>query len=102
MKGLIPSRRVRTRIRCRRNGHSLRSVAGYVCRESLLTSAGQWLNVGSPLDDRVDAVMVLGGDASTRPFVAAAIIRAGLASQVLIPRTAEPDEGGDPHGPAAP
>ena len=69
-------------------------LATYVGRESLLTAAGRWLNVGTPLMDRVDAVMVLGGEPSTRPFVAAAIVRAGLASQVLVPRTAEMEELG--------
>lgn len=87
MKGLIPSRRVAfpTLI-------VAVALGIFCCRHTLLIAAGRWLNVGSPLVDRVDAVMVLGGDASTRPFVAAAIMRAGLASQVLIPKTPELDD----------
>lgn len=58
----------------------------HVERRAILTSAGHWLDVSSPLREPVDFVMVLGGDAATRPFVAAAIIRANFAKKVLIPR----------------
>lgn len=97
MKGLIPPRRVR-RILTATTVVAL-LLAAHFGRESLLTVAGQWLNVGSPLVDRVDEVMVLGGEASTRPFVAAAAVRAGLASRVLIPQTAESDDSGDRRDP---
>jgi len=90
MKGLSSTRHVR------RIAVAMSILAAVVsvsfCRGRLLGAAGHWLNVGSPLDERVDDVMVLGGEASTRPFVAAALIRAGLASQVLVPKSAEPDE----------
>ena len=93
MKCLIPSRRVRRIAAATIVVAALLAV--YFCRDSLLASAGQWLNVGSPLIDRVDEVMVLGGDATTRPLVAAAVVRAGLASRVLVPQTAESEEIGD-------
>lgn len=66
-------------------------VAAVIQRHGLLSAAGRALNVSSPLREPVDYVMVLGGGASTRPFVAAAIVRAGLAQKVLIPRFAESD-----------
>lgn len=92
MKTLIPSHRAR---RTAIATFVLVVVCvSYYCRDAILSSAGDWLNVGSPLVERVDEVMVLGGDASTRPFVAAAIFRAGLASQVLILQTAESEESG--------
>lgn len=70
-------------------------LCAYGSRSSLLAAAGAWLNVGTPLVERVDGVMVLGGDASTRPFVAAAVVRAGLAAEVLVARTAEASEPGE-------
>lgn len=39
--------------------------------------------------------MVLGGGAGTRPFVAAEIVRAGMARNVLLPRFSESDEALD-------
>lgn len=67
----------------------------YFVRSQLLASLGGWLNVGETLREPVDYVYVLGGDASTRPFLAAAIYRAGYASDVLIPRSLEPAEADD-------
>jgi uncharacterized SAM-binding protein YcdF (DUF218 family) len=64
----------------------------FMCRDALLASAGEWLNIGTPLTEPVDEVMVLGGEAITRPFVAAAVIRAGLSSKVLVVRTPQPPE----------
>jgi len=61
-------------------------------RHSLLSTAGRSLNVSAPLPEPVDYVMVLGGGANTRPFVAAQIVRAGLAKGVLVPRFEESDE----------
>lgn len=60
----------------------------YTQRDSLLSAAGRWLNVSSALIEPVDDVLVLGGDASTRPFVASGILRAGLARRILIPQVA--------------
>jgi uncharacterized SAM-binding protein YcdF (DUF218 family) len=67
-------------------------VVAYNQRHSLLTAAGRSLNVSSPLQEPVDYVMVLGGWPSTRPFVTAEIVRAGLAEKVLVPRFEESDE----------
>ena len=63
-------------------------VVLYLARSAVLCAAGQWLNVGETLAEPVDYVFVLGGDASTRPFLAAAIYRAGYTRQILIPRPA--------------
>jgi uncharacterized SAM-binding protein YcdF (DUF218 family) len=57
-------------------------------RGILLTAAGAWLDVGEPLREPVDGVFILGGDADTRPFAAAALIRSGWARQALIVPTA--------------
>lgn len=59
----------------------------YVVSSSVLAAVGAWLNVGESLRDPVDYVYVLGGDASTRPFLAAAVYRAGYAKQVLVPQS---------------
>jgi uncharacterized SAM-binding protein YcdF (DUF218 family) len=56
-----------------------------VARRPLLRCAGEYLDVSSA-PQRVDYVMVLGGDSETRPFVAAALVKAGLAQTVLVPR----------------
>jgi len=55
----------------------------YVQRERILPAAARWLNVGEP-PRKTDYVMVLGGDADVRPFVAAAIAKRGFASRVLV------------------
>jgi uncharacterized SAM-binding protein YcdF (DUF218 family) len=68
------------------------ALGGIAERRALLAAAGRWLNVSAPLAEPVDFVMVLGGGATTRPFVAAAMVRAGLADKVLIPQVAESDE----------
>ena len=67
-------------------------VAAYCEREPLLSAAGRWLNISSPLSHPVDDVMVLGGDAEMRPLAAAAIFRAGLAQRVLVPQVIASDE----------
>lgn len=56
----------------------------YIQREPLLCGLGRWLNVAGRLEQPVDAVLVLGGGASTRPFVAVEMVRARLAGQILI------------------
>jgi len=61
-------------------------MAAYFERYDILSSAGAWLDVSAPLERPVDSVMVLGGDSTTRPFVAAAIVRAGLANKVILPQ----------------
>ena len=60
-------------------------IVVYASHPTLLAWAGHWLNVGERLDVPVDCVYVLGGESSTRPFMAAAIYRAGYTRMVLIP-----------------
>jgi uncharacterized SAM-binding protein YcdF (DUF218 family) len=62
-----------------------------------LRAAGRWLDVGvAPRP--ADHVYPLGGDPAGRPFAAAAVIRAGLAREALIPRLAGDRDGFDPAG----
>jgi uncharacterized SAM-binding protein YcdF (DUF218 family) len=58
-------------------------LAVYLAGPWILPRLGEFLDVSEP-PRRVDCVLVLGGGASTRPFVAAALIRAGLARRALI------------------
>lgn len=53
----------------------------------LLKGMADWLDVGKR-PEPADYVMVLGGEENTRPFVAAALIKAGLAREVLCARVA--------------
>ena len=52
----------------------------------VLSSIGRWLVVGNA-PHSTDYAMVLPGGAHTRPFVAAAMVRRGMARGVLIPRS---------------
>src|SRR5438128_894388 len=61
-------------------------------RARLLVVVGNWLNISSPLRAEVDDVFVLGGDLETRPLVAAAIIRSGLARRILVPQVAATED----------
>lgn len=70
--------------------------AVYSLRTSILSAAGQWLNVTEPLKGPVDYVFILGGDADTRPFAAAALVKGGLARQVLIARAEGEPESDSP------
>lgn len=55
-----------------------------MARGRLLSALARWLDVsGRPRSSRY--VMVLPGDENTRPYVAAALVNAGLAQQVLVP-----------------
>jgi uncharacterized SAM-binding protein YcdF (DUF218 family) len=67
----------------------------YLTRVPSLTAVAGFLDVGEP-PGPVDAVMVLGGGSNTRPVVAAALVRAGLARRVLVPtvRLAPENEDG--------
>lgn len=56
----------------------------YLTRSWTLGAAGLFLNV-SEAPRPVDAVLVLGGGVDTRPFVAAALVKKGLAKRVLLP-----------------
>ena len=57
-------------------------VALYAGRRHLLPWAARWLDVGEK-PALAEYVFVLGGDENVRPFVAAAIVRAGLAKKAL-------------------
>jgi uncharacterized SAM-binding protein YcdF (DUF218 family) len=59
-------------------------VGAYLARGRLLPAVGRFLDVSEP-PRPVDVVLVLGGAANDRPFVAAALVRAGLAERVLVP-----------------
>jgi uncharacterized SAM-binding protein YcdF (DUF218 family) len=63
------------------------AAALWLGRAPLLGAAGDWLACGAPLQ-RVDYLLVMPGDQTTRPFAAAALARHGLADTVVIPRNA--------------
>lgn len=54
--------------------------------ESLLPEMSRWLNVGEA-PDCVDHLLVLPGDDTYRPVLAAALVNAGLAKNILVPET---------------
>lgn len=60
----------------------------WAVRAPLLAAAGGWLACGAPLQP-VDYLLIMPGDENTRPFAAAALIRAGYADGVLIPRNVD-------------
>jgi uncharacterized SAM-binding protein YcdF (DUF218 family) len=55
----------------------------YVGRHRVLPALARFLDVSEPAQ-ATDYVMVLGGDLETRPFAAAAFLRAGLARKALM------------------
>lgn len=70
----------------------------YLGRAQLLPAVAKWLNVGEQPTPS-DYVVPLPGNPQTRPFVAAALINAGLAREVLVIRTMsypENDDGLEP------
>jgi uncharacterized SAM-binding protein YcdF (DUF218 family) len=58
----------------------------------LMQSAVDWLDVGTT-PEPCDFVMVLGGGPTTRPLVAATLVRLGLARTVLVPHMRRPQPG---------
>lgn len=66
----------------------------YVARGHVLPPLACFLDV-SETPRKVDYVMVLGGGCDTRPFVAAALVNAGLARQVLLPEVKLPPDAQD-------
>ncbi len=73
-------------------------LGGWSLRRHWLPAAARWLDVGGP-PHRVDAVFVLPGDEQVRPFVAAALVKAGFADRALFPKNAplpEPVRAGRP------
>ncbi len=63
----------------------------WATHRQLLESAASWLNVAT-FPQRTDYVFVLNGDSNVRPFIAAALVKAGLASQVLLVPMKEPHQ----------
>jgi uncharacterized SAM-binding protein YcdF (DUF218 family) len=55
----------------------------YLGRATLLPPVARFLDVSEP-PRKVDYVLVLGGGTDTRPFVAAALVKAGWSRQVLL------------------
>src|SRR5262245_21891347 len=55
----------------------------WLAPERVLPSVGRFLDVSEP-PRRVDYVLVLNGDPNARPFAAAALVKAGLAREVLL------------------
>lgn len=55
----------------------------YVSRNRVLVATARFLNVSEPVTG-TDYVMVLGGEMQTRPFVAAALLNAGLARKAIV------------------
>jgi uncharacterized SAM-binding protein YcdF (DUF218 family) len=55
----------------------------YVSRNPVLTAAARFLDISEPVQ-ATDYVMVLGGNVQIRPFVAAALLNAGLARKALV------------------
>jgi uncharacterized SAM-binding protein YcdF (DUF218 family) len=66
--------------------------AGYIWREPLLASFGNWMNVGERLQEPVDYAFVLGGNAHTRAVMAGALYRDGHAKRILLPQVEVPPE----------
>jgi uncharacterized SAM-binding protein YcdF (DUF218 family) len=60
-------------------------AAVWAARVYWLPAAARWLDVGGA-PARVDYVFVLPGDENIRPFVAAALVKAGLAERALVPK----------------
>lgn len=58
---------------------------GILLRTPILMAFADWLDVGS-LPEASDYVFVLGGGEETREFVAAALLKSGLAKKILVPR----------------
>ncbi|HWB01180.1 MAG TPA: YdcF family protein [Pirellulales bacterium] len=71
----------------------------YLARAAILTAAGRWLDLAET-PRQVEAVVVLPGGVTTRPFAAAALVRAGLAQRVLVPQSFRDAEAVDELSPA--
>jgi uncharacterized SAM-binding protein YcdF (DUF218 family) len=66
-------------------------VLALAVRATWLPMMASWLDVGRQAY-AVDYVMVMPGDENVRPFVAAAMVRTGLARQALVPDPELPTE----------
>src|SRR2546425_10219471 len=69
-------------------------AAAYAERAALLPAVARLLDVSGPAMPS-DYVMILGGGADTRPFLAAALYRRGLARAVLVPQVSPSPESED-------
>lgn len=70
-------------------GIALGVLCGAVlCRGLWLPCVARWLDIGQR-PRQSDYVFVLPGGEETRPFVAAALVRRGLAKEALVPRTGD-------------
>jgi uncharacterized SAM-binding protein YcdF (DUF218 family) len=58
----------------------------WAARSPLLRAAASWLDVGEP-PQQADYIMLLNGGEESRPFAAAALVRAGWAPRVLVAET---------------
>jgi uncharacterized SAM-binding protein YcdF (DUF218 family) len=58
-------------------------TVSWAMRPHLLRAMARWLDVGQP-PRQAECLMILGGDQNTRPFVAAALVKAGFARHVLV------------------
>jgi len=67
-------------------------AALYLARGLVLPPLSRWLDVGTA-PGPADCVIVLGGGEETRPFVAAALVKAGLARRVLVSQTVSSPQG---------
>jgi uncharacterized SAM-binding protein YcdF (DUF218 family) len=69
------------------------TLIGAACwlRFPLLARVGTWLDVGV-VPTGYDYVLVLNGDENTRPFAAAALVKAGLARRVILTSCASAPE----------
>ena len=84
-----PIRRPKTRWRKAAIGPAILLFAiglGWQEREPLLQGIGSWWVVSDDLAP-ADAIVVLGGEASVRPFAAAELYRQGYASKILVSNT---------------
>jgi uncharacterized SAM-binding protein YcdF (DUF218 family) len=70
------------------------ALAAYLGREHLLPAVAHWLNV-SESPRQCDYVVALPGGPLTRPFVAAALLRTGLAREALVIQTIRYPENTD-------
>lgn len=68
------------------------ACAAVLGRGAVLPALARWLDAGGPPRE-ADYALVLPGDENVRPFVAAAMLKAGLVRAVLVPQTESgPDE----------
>ncbi len=70
------------------------AVVTWLAPDRVLPAAAEFLDVSEP-PRQTDYVLILNGDPNTRPFAAAALVRAGLVREVLLTRQRLTLESGD-------